>query len=612
VRIGIFRWLSRRGIVSWKRQAPQAPVTRVHSAEVQPTLVEVVTRENLRHLAGQRSFDRGEEYARFGAVGSLQLDEASIRAGVQGSTAYRVRLEIAAGELVGSCSCPVGRDGLFCKHCVAVGLAWLSQSQECGQRLHGPTRSELHSRLVALGSDALADLLVEHALEDERLHARILALTAGAGRKSGLDFQQLAHAFDVACDPSGFTPWNEAYGFARGPEEVIDAVEPQLGSGYGAEMVAFCEHALRRVEDALECVDDSNGELGMVKDRLEELHLDACREACPDPPELAERLFRWELESEQETFLGAVERYADVLGEEGIARYRELAEAAWADEPELGPASGLVWSSRRWRLSQVMEQLARAEGDVDAVVAVLARDRSSPYRYLLIAEALLDAGRSSEATGWAERGLVAFPDDPDSRLVDFVCDRYSESDRHEEATQLAWGILECSPRLEAYERLARVGARAGTWDSWRRRAHDVLRRGPATVFGARDGSELVAVLLWEGDFDEAWREAQTCGCRRELWLALARHRETDHPADALEVYRTQIEPAIRDSDNHTYTGAFDWLEKVRALSMRLEQEEAFDELVRDVRERHRAKRNLIKRLDERGWGQLSEKRALHS
>jgi uncharacterized Zn finger protein len=61
---------------------------------VQPTLVEVVTRENLRHLAGQRSFDRGEEYARFGAVGSLQLDEASIRAGVQGSTAYRVRLEI--------------------------------------------------------------------------------------------------------------------------------------------------------------------------------------------------------------------------------------------------------------------------------------------------------------------------------------------------------------------------------------------------------------------------------------------------------------------------------------------------------------------------------------
>jgi hypothetical protein len=46
--------------------------------------------------------------------------------------------------------------------------------------------------------------------------------------------------------------------------------------------------------------------------------------------------------------------------------------------------------------------------------------------------------------------------------------------------------------------------------------------------------------------------------------------------------------------------------------MRLEQEEAFDELVRDIRERHRAKRNLIKHLDERGWARLSEKRALHS
>ena len=301
-----------------------------------------------------------------------------------------------------------------------------------------------------------------------------------------------------------------------------------------------------------------------------------------------------------------------MLGERGIARYRELAEAAWANEPERGPSGGLVWNSRRSRLSQVMEQLARAEGDVDAVVAVLARDRSSPYRYLLIAEALLDAGRSSEATGWAERGLGAFPDDPDSRLVDFVCDRYSESDRHEEAVQLAWEILDHSPRLEAYKRLARVGARAGTWDSWRQRAHDVLRRGPATALGIRDRSELVAALLWEGDFDEAWREAQAGGCRRELWLALARDREADYPTDALEVYRTQIEPAIRDSDNHTYIGAVGWLEKVRALSLRLEQEDAFDQLVRDIRKRHGAKRNLIKRLDERGWARFSEKRAVHS
>lgn len=577
---------------------------------MEPTLAELLTLETLRRQAGRTFFERGEEYAEIGAVGALQWDESSVRAGVQGTERYRVRLEAAGAKLVGTCSCPVGRDGFFCKHCVAVGLAWLSRSPDLDGP-SAPTRSELHDRLAVLGADALAGLLVEHALDDERLHARLLALTAGTSAEAGPDFRQLAHAFDVAANPGGFVSWNEAYGFTQALESVIGAVEQQLGSGHGAEIVAFCEHALRSVERACEYVDDSGGgELGEVKERLEQLHLAACREARPDPCELAERLFRWELESEWETFFGAAERYADVLGEAGIARYRELAESAWQSEPELGPGSALGWSSRRYRLSRIMEDLARTEGNVDALVAVLARDRSSGYRYLLIAEALLEAERADDAALWAERGLAAFPEHPDSRLVDFVCDRYGESGRHEQAVRLAWETLEASPRLEAYKRLARVAGHASRWESWRERARAVLREA------GRDRSELVAALLWEDDPEQAWHEAKEGDCRRDLWLALARRREREHPADALEIYRAQIEPAIRHSDNHTYFGAVEWLEKVQAIFTRLEQEGAFDALVRDIRQRHRAKRNLIKRLDERGWAQAAgarpAKRAVHS
>jgi hypothetical protein len=49
--------------------------------------------------------------------------------------------------------------------------------------------------------------------------------------------------------------------------------------------------------------------------------------------------------------------------------------------------------------------------------------------------------------------------------------------------------------------------------------------------------------------------------------------------------------------------------KIQALYTRLEQEDSFDQLIREIRERHRAKRNLIKRLDERGRGLPSETRA---
>jgi uncharacterized Zn finger protein len=576
---------------------------------VEPTLAELLTREALRRLAGQRSFERGEEYAATGAVGSLQWDESSIRAGVQGAERYRVRLELAGGRLAGSCTCPVGRDGLFCKHCVAVGLAWLQRTPDLPETAAAPTRSELRDRLAARGAEALADLLVEGALDDEYLHARLLALTADATPDSEARFHQLEHAFDVAVDPGGFVGWNEAYGFAQALAEVIDTVERQLGRGHGTEVVAFCEHALGRVETAFEYVDDSNGELGEVRERLEDLHLAACRESRPEPRALAERLFRFELEGEWETFFGAVERYADVLGDRGIARYRELAEAAWADEPELGPGRGNAWSSRRYRLSQAMENLARAEGDVDALVAVLTRDRSSPRRFQLIAEALLAAGRPDEATEWAERGLTAFEGLKDPRLVDFVCERHVESDRHDQAIQLAWETLRSSCRVDAYQRLANLAGRAGNWDSWREPARDVLRSG---LGSGRDRSELVAALLWESDPEEAWREAKEGGCRRDQWLALARARERDHPGDALEVYVAQIEPAIRASDNHSYAGAVEWLERAQAMFARMELEDGFDKLIRDILERHRAKRNLIKRLEERGWARLSAKRAVHS
>lgn len=584
---------------------------------VEPTVVELVTVEALLSLAGARSFERGHEYAEIGAVGSLRWDETSIRAGVEGTARYRVRLEAAGGSLVGSCSCPVGRDGVFCKHCVAVGLAWLSRSAGQDDRKAVPTPSELQSCLAALGADALADLLVEHAMDDERLHARLLTMTAGAGPSSDPDFHQLALAFDVASDPGGFVAWNEAYGFARGLEDVVEAVEKQLGSGHGTEIVGFSEHALHRVEEAFGYVDDSNGELGGLKERLEKLHLAACRETQVDPLELAERMFRWELESGWETFFGVVERYADVLGESGIARYRELAEAAWASEPELGPNDeDRSWGSRRFRISRIMEDLARSQGDLDALVDILARDRSSAYRYLLIAEELLAARRTDEATAWAEHGLAAFPKPWDSRLIDFLCDRYGEAGRQDDAVQLAWETLKASPRLEAYQRLARVAGAAGRWESWREPARAVLREAPGAWMAGRDRSELVGALLWEDDSEEAWREAKEGDCQRALWLALARRRERDHPKDALEVYLAQVEPAIRHNDNHTYAGAVEWLEKVQAVFARLEQDDAFDQLVREIREQHRAKRNLIKRLDERGWVETdrtaSARRAMRS
>ena len=71
------------------------------------------------------------------------------------------------------------------------------------------------------------------------------------------------------------------------------------------------------VEHALGSVDDSDGHLGDILRRLQDIHLDACKKAKPDPDALARRLFDWELRTDWNTFFGAADTDAAVLGKLG-------------------------------------------------------------------------------------------------------------------------------------------------------------------------------------------------------------------------------------------------------------------------------------------------------
>src|SRR4030065_989066 len=141
-------------------------------------LESVLDRLSLRRMAGARSFERGEEYFADGQVGALVEHEGTIAAKVQGTRSYRVKLWAENGELGFSCTCPVGADGAFCKHCVAAGLSWVEGRHPV---THGTSRwkpavtmQAVRAHLTTLDKGALAGMLVEQAMEDDRLRERLL------------------------------------------------------------------------------------------------------------------------------------------------------------------------------------------------------------------------------------------------------------------------------------------------------------------------------------------------------------------------------------------------------------------------------------------------------
>src|SRR5690606_32058727 len=117
---------------------------------------------------------------------------------------------------------------------------------------------------------------------------------------------------------------------------------------------------------------------------LQDLHLQACRVAEPEPRDLARRLFEWELHTGFDTFFNAAATYADILGTEGLATYRHLAEVEWAKLPAVAPGARDDYDSARFRVTAIMEALARAAGDLEALVAIKAKDLSHAYDFLAI------------------------------------------------------------------------------------------------------------------------------------------------------------------------------------------------------------------------------------
>jgi uncharacterized Zn finger protein len=130
----------------------------------------------VHRLADPGSLERGAEYAAAGRVHGLQHDGHLVVAEVTGTRRYRVRLWAEDGALAHACTCPVGEDGLFCKHCVAVGLAWIANRGRLAaeQLAEPPSLADLRAHLSIQSREALVELLMEQAGADERLRRRLL------------------------------------------------------------------------------------------------------------------------------------------------------------------------------------------------------------------------------------------------------------------------------------------------------------------------------------------------------------------------------------------------------------------------------------------------------
>lgn len=386
----------------------------------------LLSQEFLRQLSGLNAFHEGNRYFERDLVYGLKEDEDTLTAKVQGMYKYDVKIWTDGSSLRHTCTCPTGYE--LCKHCVAVGLAWLKETDSDASANGKPVVNPLETIKMYLALQdraSLIEFIMEQVTRDNRLRERLLYRTLRIGTND-LNIDAFRAHIDHAINPDEITDLQD---YVDRINEIVLALSDLLTDEYVQEALELTHHTLNALSDVIASLDTTDEKLQVVLYNLQDLHLTVCRAAKPEPRELAKNLFQWRLNPNWDLFYDVMATYAKVLEEEGLQEYRALAEAEWASQPELQPGDEPPERfGRRFRLAYIMETLAKKTGDIEAVVWVRQKDLSQPSSFLGIAKIYEEAGRKDKALEWAERGIKAF-DRPDPDLIDYLIEAHKQQGR---------------------------------------------------------------------------------------------------------------------------------------------------------------------------------------
>jgi hypothetical protein len=442
-------------------------------------------------------------------------------------------------------------------------------------------------RRVAAGRSEPIDQLIKSLSQEELVevvlgaveqHDDVAAAVRLVASRSSDDLAALRHEVDRGLRTRRFLGYWEAMEWARAASPVVAELELAAHTRASQELVTLLERAAGHVVKVIHHADDSSGLIGELVRELLELHALACDAGVADPVKLADWMIRFQFDDQDVFELDPV-RYADALGEEGLAAYRQAIE-------ELD--DGDSFAARHAR-----ERLAVLDHDVDMIVELAGGALRNSYQFFRVAHALSEIGRDDLVLEWTARGIEQCGDWQVSVLYDFACETQERLGQPLEVLRLRRAHHERMPSSSTYGALRTAAQEVDAWELERDAARALLRD--------RDVRGFVHALLEDGDADFAWDVAVSAAPEEidaDQWVRLAGSREPTHPSDALMVYLRVADEILQETDRRAYARAVRLLKLARSVAEAAGERHVFDRRVSGWRERYRRRPTMIAMFDK--------------
>ncbi|MHB1834468.1 MAG: hypothetical protein ACYCXW_05840 [Solirubrobacteraceae bacterium] len=443
-----------------------------------------------------------------------------------------------------------------------------------GRAARGRPEARIEELIAALEVDELREV-VSAAVDrhdDVERQVRLVAARAAGG------LAQLRAEVDRGLRIRRFLGYRESGPWARAARPILSELEKAVDTSPSKELVELLQRAVAHVVKVILHADDSDGLIGDLARDLLELHARACDAGVADPVKLAAWMVKFRF-TDQDFFEVDPVRYANALGERGLAAYRE------AVDTHTGTDSFAVRYAR--------DRLAILDGDVDAIVEQLGGDLTTPYQFIRVAEAMAELGLHDEVLAWSTRGIAQTRGWQVAQLYDLACGVHARRAEPLEVLALRRAQHERMPSSSTYRALRTAAEGLEAWPLEQAAARATLQRADVPGF--------VDALLDDGDVDLAWTAAVAApqdAVGFNLWLRLAETSQQDRPADALAVYQRLADEVLERAERRAYRSAAWILQRAQVAAQAADMLDEFTDYLARLREQHRRRPTLIAILDK--------------
>lgn len=551
-----------------------------------------LTQAQIRELATEQSFKRGELYYRQGAIFNAMRQGLELRADCQGSTIYHVQAKLNQQGLESSrCTCPYDWGGL-CKHQVALLLTYIHDPQQF-QVI--PPMSELlaaHSRedLVAL----IGRMIQRHP---ELLYLVELSAPHPANQPMEMStYRRKAQQALRREDPEEIAEGLQ--GLMEGAKQLLERGD-WLNAGalyhllleeltvsydyemfeidYDGDVACITQDAIAGLNQCLSKAQDLDAQVrrdwltALFEAELKDLELGGIDFAAG----ASEALLEWATDEDW--------KWLEPQIRDAIAKHDR-----WAKEQLVNLlAQRQQQSGRGQAASDLIHELGTPEqrafllveeGKFEDAIAIAEESFSHlPGLVTQFADALLKANRSDLALQWISQQQTQ---NPRYGYKNWLSQFHRTHGHPELALTMDYEEFQAHPSFPRYLELRKFAQSLGAWDELHSKIIQQLEQSKQT-------SLLIDIAVEEGEGDRAWQllrsDPRSQFTRAEV---VAKAIEATHPQDAIALYNQLANRFIEQRQRGAYQSAASYLKRVKALHEATQTQEDWRSTIQEIRTKY--------------------------